>query len=345
MDISLREAKQQADRLTSRLKELGVNIKRTQALEGIAAVHNFSDWNRFQAGRNSKALPADAAHTNERSAADIIQGRGPHRVLLLRPGEGKTSILTLIFAEAMREQSGVPIWIDCDDGVSRHNIPSFVLDQTTIVTAHFDSQGNIEVLTEIDPDCRGIWVSLLNTEIRPYSANGLEIRARALINLLALIRNEWPKLFTSRISWALFDGFSSVSGEYPTLFSNALPEFAGHNTTVVIASQLTAMHIAASSPLRCRFISSKDTQMVGSKFKDAVSPLDDLVIADANLSLPPSLESTESLVESFAKLVLVGLTHRDVKYQLGNSGRARLVEEIFNDWNQKPPTPQSCLLG
>lgn len=49
MNISLREVKKQADRLTARLKTLGVEIKRTQALEGVAAVHDFTDWNRMQA--------------------------------------------------------------------------------------------------------------------------------------------------------------------------------------------------------------------------------------------------------------------------------------------------------
>ncbi|MBP8275554.1 MAG: hypothetical protein KAX55_01500 [Propionivibrio sp.] len=49
MNLSLREAKNQATRLTARLKTLGVEIKRTQALEGVAAVHNFTDWNRMQA--------------------------------------------------------------------------------------------------------------------------------------------------------------------------------------------------------------------------------------------------------------------------------------------------------
>lgn len=331
MDISLREAKQQADRLTSRLKALGVDIKRTQALEGIAAVHNFSDWNRFQANLDpTEVLPAQVAA----SEGDPPKSRGPHRVLMLRPGEGKTSILTLIFADAIREKSGIPLWIDCNDGTARHALPPFVLDHTTTITAQFDEQGQIGPLPELDPNCRAIWVSLYNPAIRPYSPDGLAIRTRAFIKLLSLIRSTWPDSITKRINWALMDEFTALDIEHPGLLDAAMPDFAGQSTTVVIATQYMATSRAASSPLKCRIISSRDTANMA-VFKDSIGKTDDLVIADTNISLPPSLETTETLVESLAKLVLVSLQRNgEVKYDLGSNERAWLVEKIIDDWKE-----------
>lgn len=332
MDISLREAKQQADRLTSRLKALGVDIKRTQALEGIAAVHNFSDWNRFQANLDpTHVLPAPMAAASE---GDLVANRGPHRVLMLRPGEGKTSILTLIFAEAIREKSGIPIWIDCNDGSARHALPPFVLDHTTTITAQFDEQGQIGALPELDPNCRAIWVSLYNPTIRPYSPDGLAIRTRAFIKLLSLIRSTWPDSITKRINWALMDEFTALDIEHPGLLDTAMPDFAGQNTTIVIATQYMATSRVASSPLQCRIISSRDTANMAA-FKDSISKTDDLVIADTNISLPPSLAATETLVENLAKLVLVSLQRKgEVKYELGSNERAWLVEKIIDDWKE-----------
>jgi hypothetical protein len=333
MDISLREAKQQADRLSSRLKDLGVDIKRTQALEGIAAVHNFSDWNRFQANLDSSAAGSPViAASGGQPATDLLNDRGPHRVLMLHPGEGKTSVLTLIFADAIRDKSGIPLWIDCNDGAPRHVLPPFVLDHTTSIVARFDSEGQIEALPDIDPECRALWVSLYNPDIRPYTPDGRSIRTKAFINLLALIRSTWPESITGRINWALMDEFAVLDIDHPGLLDTALPEFAGRLTTVVIATQYIATSKVASSPLKFRIISSRDTANMAA-FKGSIGAMDDLVIADTDISMPPLLEATEALVENLAKLVLVSLLRKgEVKYQLGSSDRAWLVEKIVSYW-------------
>jgi hypothetical protein len=68
-------------------------------------------------------------------------------------------------------------------------------------------------------------------------------------------------------------------------------------------------------------------------FKGSIGAMDDLVIADTDISMPPLLEATEALVENLAKLVLVSLLRKgEVKYQLGSSDRAWLVEKIVSYW-------------
>ena len=87
---SIAEAKSQADRLTARLNELGVNLKRTHALEAIAAIYNYSDWNRFQAAASEVDLPVELP-TEPKEAT--ISNYGRHKVIALRPGEGKSTML------------------------------------------------------------------------------------------------------------------------------------------------------------------------------------------------------------------------------------------------------------
>lgn len=57
--LTLALAKQQADRLIARLSELGITLKRTQALEGVAAIHDAHDWNRLSAAlKTDQSAPA-----------------------------------------------------------------------------------------------------------------------------------------------------------------------------------------------------------------------------------------------------------------------------------------------
>lgn len=63
MNNALKQAKSQATKLSTRLKQLGVDIKRTQSLEAIAAINNYPDWNRFSAAIESGAVTSLAAVT------------------------------------------------------------------------------------------------------------------------------------------------------------------------------------------------------------------------------------------------------------------------------------------
>lgn len=47
--ITVKQAKKAADRLAERFATLGVKIKRTQALEAVAAIFGAENWNVFVA--------------------------------------------------------------------------------------------------------------------------------------------------------------------------------------------------------------------------------------------------------------------------------------------------------
>lgn len=65
MSDAIKTAKSQAEKMSTRLKQLGVEIKRTQCLEAIAAIYNYPDWNRFvaavESGRTEPVVPVMTA--------------------------------------------------------------------------------------------------------------------------------------------------------------------------------------------------------------------------------------------------------------------------------------------
>lgn len=112
MNITLKEAKQQADRLSARLAELGVAIKRTQALEAIAAVHNYADWNRFQAGRNNETQapefnPGITEFLTDLESNGIIAGESSELQTLVASGsrDWKSNLLNTLVAPKNRSTS------------------------------------------------------------------------------------------------------------------------------------------------------------------------------------------------------------------------------------------------
>lgn len=308
MSISLQEAKHEAGRLTSRLKALGVDIKHTQSLEGIAAVHNFSDWNRFQSSLNSIPVSRVFDSTTDRSR------RGPNRVLVLRPGEGKTSIMALIFANAVREQAGIPLWIDCCGEESLSIFSTHTRDHTELVSVSFDSEGQILEMPSVSADCRGIFVRLRNPEVNSLTANGMAVRTKAFVNLLAYIKKSWPRGIVDRINWVLIDEFARLDERYPRLFDGAIHEFAGKHSTVVIGTQNIETGVAANSALKFRFISSTETAKFVTVLNSGAIATRDLVIGDANVGLEPTFSSSSTFVEDLTKLTLVKLHKVSVDY-------------------------------
>lgn len=60
MNYAVKRAKAKASRLATRLNQLGVTLQRTHALEAIAAVADFADWNTYRAHLESTEYAATA---------------------------------------------------------------------------------------------------------------------------------------------------------------------------------------------------------------------------------------------------------------------------------------------
>lgn len=73
MSDQIKTAKAQADKMSVRLKQLGVEIKRTQCLEAIAAINNYPSWNHFRAAIGS-STEGGAPHATEPAMERYIVG-------------------------------------------------------------------------------------------------------------------------------------------------------------------------------------------------------------------------------------------------------------------------------
>ncbi|HGK7311131.1 TPA: hypothetical protein ACJ51G_001109 [Aeromonas hydrophila subsp. hydrophila] len=74
MSDAIKTAKLQADKMSARLKQLGVVIKRTQCLEAIAAINNYPDWNRFSAALASGAASPVVTGVSQQMSERYIVG-------------------------------------------------------------------------------------------------------------------------------------------------------------------------------------------------------------------------------------------------------------------------------
>ncbi|HGE8241100.1 hypothetical protein LZT27_14175 [Aeromonas veronii] len=105
MSDAIKTAKSQAEKMSTRLKQLGVEIKRTQCLEAIAAINNYPDWNRFSA-----AMASGSA---------VISAIAPAQVMerYIVGGVNDSLYARRVFSDALN--SGSPIYIELKSGSSR----------------------------------------------------------------------------------------------------------------------------------------------------------------------------------------------------------------------------------
>ena len=113
--------------MVSRLSELGVTVKHSQALEGIAAINGYPDWNHFSATFNSPLAPAvdDPASELIASLSDggfsnlvrEVASGFPYvcdqefTLLCLGTGQGKSTILYHCMADAAERNATLFTWI------------------------------------------------------------------------------------------------------------------------------------------------------------------------------------------------------------------------------------------
>lgn len=162
-------AKRRAKLLMQRLKELGADIKHTQALEALAASEDFSDWNRYQAHllRHNPALDLDPSLN----------------VVALRPGMGKT---TAALAQVQARRSVGPIlWIN----VVKQPLPQDSLAQgDREITVVYGNHGIQEPL----PSLEGAGLTVVDleadSEVRRFTPAGDLLLENALTALLQHVR-------------------------------------------------------------------------------------------------------------------------------------------------------------
>lgn len=136
-------AKSRAQRLGARLKELGVTVRHTQALEALAAAEGFRDWNRYQASLEHAELPLEA--------------RGKRVLLVGRPVTGKT---TACQEWAFKESQSVVLWVEGVGNTSSYDrLPAEVQERTEKIDVHFGPDGQFLSSLPV-PNGKSWWIRL-----------------------------------------------------------------------------------------------------------------------------------------------------------------------------------------
>lgn len=99
--MTISRAKAQARSLKKRFGQLGLNVSDTQALEGISAVHEYQDWNRYQAYLKSI-----------RSASQSPSGLPTIKILASPQGFGGETAIESLFCAQMAEGTSIPVIIE-----------------------------------------------------------------------------------------------------------------------------------------------------------------------------------------------------------------------------------------
>lgn len=318
-NLSIQKIKLQAGRVTERLKSLGLNIKHTQALEVVAAVHNFPDWNRLKASLDSKTI-------KEHSQSDT-----PHRILILQPGTGKSFSMGVLFGNQIkvssfnRDHAGIPIYIECSESGPPSWWPQSILNETSKITARFDIDGNICSIDKPDANCKGIWIGFNNSEARSADLPlRWRINAKSLLNLIFHIRDNWPVSIKHQIGLILIDEFSCVDETYPELLETVLPNFAGEKAKLVIATQfIPDLTPFRNSPLRFKFISSENAvRQLANMYPPAETG--DFLLVDRN-----DVIKSDNVVDAVSKIVFQAIkNHRDEKFIMSLFERS--MENIYS---------------
>lgn len=176
-------AKSRAQRLSARLKELGVSVRHTQSLEALAAVEGFRDWNRYQAHLEKKCAPWLPT-----------QGR---RVLMLGPpGTGKTSACKVW---AFSEPAVRVLWVEgVGDTMTYACLSEKIRSNMTKVEVRFREDGTL-VSALPSPESHSWWVTIAPEFTVPslYSEKGQDAyheAMRALLQELKKTVSEWDRV-------------------------------------------------------------------------------------------------------------------------------------------------------
>lgn len=235
---TIKEAKKQAIRLTSRLSELGVSINRAQALECIAAINNHSDWNHYSASLNTKDLASAA--TPALCPAAVYHNDLALTVLAMRTGAGKSVILYHCIAEALSQADATSILIRY--GVKE--IPATILSQCTIINATVNHKEEVD-LPELNGALNRVIICSLHSDFL------FQEREKLLGAVFTKLISSLPDAFLNKLRYFLMDdchgiGWNTLSAAIENTHRHLKKR--GGSKIVVSCQELPSVDVLPSIP-------------------------------------------------------------------------------------------------
>jgi hypothetical protein len=248
---TIKEAKQQADRVTLRLKELGIIIKRAYALEAVAAFHNQPDWNHLVATLEAGEASVTPSANKDNFLSDVHKKFSDFEdsritMLCMSPGNGKTTMLLSCLQDAIRRGENA-VFIDCAGSAKKSMFPESMLQHCTFVDVTINSDGYYEP-ANIPESVNGIVVYNARFSIPMEKFERVVNQAR-FYKFIENVSSSLPERFTRSLRYVLIDEFSrtfsEINVDFESLFNRLF--LANSSLKLIISSQMMDVSFAKTN--------------------------------------------------------------------------------------------------
>lgn len=193
--------KSQAALLTARLREFGISIKNTQAIEIASAMADSTDWNRLLARLRNFEEPGILPSFVLKES----------KILVGVPGIGKTTTLKNIFVREILEGRRVPVFICCAGFESLPTIFSDAPDRgkNFLTIRQENAHGAFVADGCVNSDAQGVILRIEVDQAASYHDQQVA-RQEGLAYFLAYMDKFIPAQIMSRIGTLMIDEFHLV---------------------------------------------------------------------------------------------------------------------------------------
>lgn len=220
---SVSVVKTHASILIESLKEQGITIKKTQALEIMSRLENRTDWNRLRARLKNLDDPKEKKLAKKTELFDCF-------VLLAPGGSSKTEGLKALFELECADGATSPVMICMSgDGHTLGNEKDINLDYCDSIVLKYDEFGIIE-------ECQGPWkerfrqphngwiVNMVSTKKGSRVGAGL-----AVSQFLKAFPDALDKVPKQRVGTVMIDGFEQIKHEEASAVCRSIRQFFGRS--------------------------------------------------------------------------------------------------------------------
>lgn len=320
MTLKISEVKSRNTRMIARLKQLGINIKHTQGLEGLAAAENFSDWNKYEAYLHK--------HNTARLQTETDVSKQP-RFIAVHPGSGKTTCLQMLVADCI-SNGKTALYIDCSTGTFER-MPTFLQKQCTVFSGKQLIEHGNNKHSKLDLGDKPFKLVEMDFGVSYADSN----KVYDLIRLLKYVKNAIAGGSLINIGLIVLDEFHRLSIQNDFVMQFLVPEFIELGAPLVIGSQLLPNNLP-NDGLQWRITTTKDlkSECCGNEVLNY-----SYMYLDECTSEPPSFDDADRLPEAFAAYVYMHV--RRIKYP-NTLGSKKPLLDMFSEYYQSESHHTVC---
>lgn len=153
--MTVSAAKTLARTMIERMASLGVRLDFSQALEAVAACHQYPDWNRFRSALKQSRIESGQVYNSPAT---------PHKLIVAFPGLGGGVTLQHDFQYQANQAGMFPILIDFGGIATEGYFAEVVIPEScvAVINAQYapDKNPAVTLSSRIPSDCQGLIINL-----------------------------------------------------------------------------------------------------------------------------------------------------------------------------------------